>query len=194
MKSRLSIGFPIALLVALAALTYWLSHTVQAPLQKRDGSGRHDPDYIIEKFTATRLGPDGKPATLLTAEKMIHFPDDDSTQLVEPKFTRLSPHQKAALHISARQGLLSSDGKNIYFKDHVEATRDAYTDQGKSHSALSLSTDFLHIQPGADKVDTDRAVTIRDANSVVSAIGLQLDNKTRIIKLLSHVKGRYEKH
>lgn len=193
MKSRLSISFPVALLAALAALTYWLSHTIQAPLQKRDGSGRHDPDYIVEHFTATQLGPDGKPRTLLTAEKMTHFPDDDSTHLVEPKLTRLSPH-KAALHISAHQGLLSSDGKHVYFKDDVIVTRDAYIDQGKSHSTLSLSTDYLHIQPEEDKVDTDRAVTIRDANSVVSAIGLQLDNKTRIIKLLSHVKGRYEKH
>jgi lipopolysaccharide export system protein LptC len=187
-RDRFAIWFPLGLVLLLALLTFWLNRMVQEPPPKKDGSGRHDPDYWVENFTATRLGADGKPRHVLTARKMTHYPDDDSTHLEQPRFSGFEAG-KAPMHIQARRGLVSRDGEHVHFTGDVVAIREP---QGNK-SQLSLATSYLHIIPDQDRALTDRAVTIRDANITVTAVGMELNNRTRIIKLFSRVKARYEK-
>ena len=89
MKDRVALWFPLGIMALLAALSYWLDRSVQPTTPKRDGSTRHDPDYTVESFSATRLSPDGTPQYVLAAAKMAHYPDDDSTHLERPHFTQL---------------------------------------------------------------------------------------------------------
>ena len=63
MIDRLRPWFPLTLLIVLAALTFWLDALVQNGTAARDGSGRHDPDFILENFTATRMNEDGARVT-----------------------------------------------------------------------------------------------------------------------------------
>ena len=188
MKDRVAIWFPIGLMLLLAGLTYWLDQSVQPPPQKQDGSNRHDPDYIVERFSATRLGKDGNPAYTLKADKMTHYPDDDSTHLEKPYFSSFA-EGKPPLHITGDKSLLSKDGEHVYFTGHVQAIREA----SGTDSQLTLNTTYLHLIPDKGLMSTDKPVVIKDAHTNISAIGLELDNNTRIYKLLSRVKGRYDK-
>ena len=88
MYGRPTILFPIALLALLALLTFWIERTVQQPPPKVDGSNRHDPDYILNNFVTTKTDINGDLRYRLLAQEMRHFPDDDSTELKEPHFTR----------------------------------------------------------------------------------------------------------
>lgn len=187
MRDRLGLLFPAVLLVMLAMLSFWLDRTVQPPPPKNDGSSRHDPDYTVENFTATRMGKDGLPRHTLTATKMVHYPDDDSTHLDRPHFTRFNSGM-APIHIQSVKGLLSKDGEHAHFTGNVVVTRDAF--DGKS--AMILTTSYLHIIPDKDLAQTDKPVNIRDAHTNVDAIGLELNNNTHVMKLFSRVKGRYE--
>jgi lipopolysaccharide export system protein LptC len=187
-ERRIAIWYPLILMLLLAALTFWLDRIVQPEPVKRDGSTRHDPDYIVKGFVITREGADGNPRYTLSAASMIHYPDDDSTHLEKPLFSGFSKG-RAPLHIEADKGLISSNGEHAYFRGHVKVTREAYDGE----SELTIQTSYLHIIPDQDLAQTDKPVTIRDARTIVTAIGLELNNKTRVIKLLSRVKGRYEK-
>jgi lipopolysaccharide export system protein LptC len=185
---RLEIWFPVALMLSLAALTYWLDHSVQSAPPKRDGSMRHDPDYVVGNFKTTRMGTDGTPHFVLTATKMTHYPDDDSTYLEQPHFIRY--HIGGPLiHITGNHGMVSTDGEHVYFTGNVRVKREAFGKNGP----LTLDTEFLHIIPDQDIANSDKAVTLRDANTIVTAVGLELNNKTRVMKLLSRVKGHHEK-
>ena len=82
---RLTAAFPLLLVAALAALTFWLERLVQPTTAPRDGTTRHDPDYIVENFVAVRMGPDGLRMHQLEASRMVHYPDDDSTHLEAPR-------------------------------------------------------------------------------------------------------------
>ncbi|MEW5942875.1 MAG: LPS export ABC transporter periplasmic protein LptC [Pseudomonadota bacterium] len=188
MKDRFAAGFPLALLFLLAALTFWLDRAVQAPQAKRDGSGRHDMDYSVENFTMTRMGKDGAPQHTLAAAKMVHYPDDDSTHLTNPHYTRLDK-EKPPLHIRAQRGLVSSNGEHVYFTGGVQVVREA----GRGKDQVTAATEFLHVIPDKDLALTDKAVTIRTPTVVMTAVGLELNNKTHTMKLLSRVKGHYEK-
>ena len=63
---------------------------------------------------------------------------------------------------------------------------------GSVFVAVMLTT-WLHVIPDDGIAKTDRPVRIQDAATVVTADGLEFDNNTRILKLLSNVRGRYDK-
>lgn len=187
MNDRSAIWFPLGLMVLLATLSLWLDRAVQPAPAKRDGSTRHDPDYTVENFNATRMGLDGAPRYVLAAAKMVHYPDDDSTELERPHFTRVEK-QLAPLHILANTGLMSSDGKDVYFRGNVQVIREAFGDA----SRLTINTEYLHIIPDKDLAKTDKFVAIKDDNIDMTAVGLELDSKARIIRLFSRVNAHYE--
>ena len=183
---RLTAAFPLLLAAILAALSFWLERTVQGPTVPKDGSARHDPDYVVENFVAMRMGPDGRRLHQLEATRMLHYPDDDTTHLEQPRLYQYDGDQ-LALRITSNRALVSSEGKTVDFNDDVKAVRSA----SATRSELTLSTDHLHVVPDDDFAKTDRPVTIVDANTQVTAIGLELDNNAKTLKLLSNVRGSY---
>lgn len=186
MSERLTAWFPLLLLTALAALTFWLDRFVQPPPTAADAASRHDPDYIVDGLTAVRMAPDGSIKHTLTAQKMVHYPDDDTTHLDTPRFVSYASAQ-APVTIVSKRALVSSEGENIHFHDDVLATRAAYGDK----SELAMRTSYLHVIPDDNIAKTDRPVTITDAHTTVHAVGLELNSETRVLKLLSSVKGSY---
>jgi lipopolysaccharide export system protein LptC len=182
--NRLSQIFPLLLLAVLATLTFWLDQAVQQSAQSTENE-RDDPDYIVDNVVARRLDANGKVKHTLYASKMSHFPRDDSTHLVSPRF--VSNASTAPVTITSRTARVSSRGENVYFEDNVRAIRAAYDNR----SELMLETSFLHVLPDESIARTDRPVTITDAHTVATAIGLELNSEARTVKFLSHFRGTY---
>ena len=193
--NRLTAWSPALLLGALAALTFWLDAQVQAPLARRDGSTRHDPDLFLVNFRAVNFDENGKPRETLAAKRGDHFPDDDSAALIDPMF-KITQSGKPAFTVTADKGTISGDREHAYFMGHVLAQRDAETaapGPGRDPAgALTLSTDYLHVIPKAEKVETDRRVTIREPRGIIEGVGLEFDNKSKIVRLKSRITGTFE--
>jgi lipopolysaccharide export system protein LptC len=183
MIERLSAWFPLLLLAVLAAMTYWLDRVVQPPPPPRDGSARHDPDYIIENFRASRMGADGQPRDQLVALRMTHYPDDDTTHLERPVYRQLEA-RRAPLHVTSERATVSPKGEDVHFHDNVVVVRGAH---GRNKE-LTLRTSYLLVIPGDQLARTDRAVTITDLNTKITAHGLELDNNAKTLKLKANVR------
>ena len=188
MMHRITSWFPVVLLAVVAAMTIWLDQQVQPPERARDGKARHDPDYVVENLAATRFGPDGLPRYSLSARHMTHYPDDDTTHLLAPRLVNFSG-TSATVTVTSKTAMVSSNGENAYLTDDVRLVRAAYANQ----SELTMQTSYLHLIPDADIAKTDKPVRVSDARIVITAVGLEFNNQTRILKLLSNVRGRYEK-
>lgn len=184
---KLTLWLPLILLLIFAGVTFWLDHLVKNAPSKPNGGLRHDIDYSVENFAATRLSPDGKPLYQLSASRMVHYPDDETTHLSQPRFTQFEA-QQPPLHISAQRGLVSKDGGNVYLMDGVKVLREASATQ----SALTVTTPYLHIIPDAHVAKTNRSVVIKDSNTLITATGFEINNKTRIAKLHSRVRAQYD--
>lgn len=183
---RLTGWFPFLLLAAVAALTFWLDQVVRLPASLAGKAVRQDPDYIVDRLTAVKMNATGDVAYTLYADRLTHFPADDRTQLAQPKFVSLMDGG-APITVTAKQALLSANGENVYFQQDVRVVRDPTPTQ----SRMVVETEFLHVIPDAKLVKTDRAVRLTDAHTVVEAVGLELNSETRVLKLLSTVKGVY---
>jgi lipopolysaccharide export system protein LptC len=189
MKGLHSIWFALILLALLAALTLWIDRTVQPPAPKHDGSTRHDPDFIVSKFSAMRTDALGNPRHSLEGTELRHFPDDDSTDIDRPQFTQYSL-KKPALHAQGERGQVSSNGENVYFMDNVKIVREATRSKGE----LTVLTEYLHIVPDQDFIQTDRPVTILQApRTVIHANGMEFYKKQGILNLFNRIKVHYER-
>lgn len=59
MKHWPSALFPLALLLTLTGLTFWLRYITELPEARNDGRNRHDPDYIMHNATLRKIGRNG---------------------------------------------------------------------------------------------------------------------------------------
>ena len=102
----------------------WLNTLVQPAGARADGTLRHDPDLIVENFSARKLGEDGRVLYTLVARKMVHYPDDDSSLLETLKFDAYEP-QQPRVNITADRGRLEQGGDRVWVEGNVVVKRDA---------------------------------------------------------------------
>jgi lipopolysaccharide export system protein LptC len=177
---------PLTPLLLLLVATWWLNQQVQ-PLPQIQSQQRHDIDYYIDNFSAVTLNIQGQPRYTLTARKLWHYPDDDTTHLQMPQLTSLFADRPPTL-TSAQTGMISSKGDDVFLYDEVIVLRPA---SGIS-SEQRFATDYLHVVPDRDWAETDHSVVMTNQYNVIHAVGMELDNKARTAKLLSHVRASHE--
>jgi len=184
--TRVRQWLPVLSLLCLLGATYWLNQQAQPDPTLPDGNTRHDPDSIVENFSALKLNKQGMPYFIMSAAKMLHYPDDDSTTLETPSMTLLAEDSPSLL-ATATTGSISRKGDEMFLQKNVEVLLEAEN----QHDQLKMQTEYLHIIPDQDLVSSNRAVTLTDPHTTVKALGMEMNNKTRQIKLLSQVKGKY---
>jgi lipopolysaccharide export system protein LptC len=172
---------PLVLAALLAGLTYWLDHVVQAGDASQSARSRHDPDYFVDHFTVRRFGPDGTLQHTITADRMVHFPDNDTTEVTAPHLVYESPQTD----ITARTAWLDSKGKHVRLNDDVRIARTG--SPGLPETVITTSE--LFVTPDDETAHTEAPVIITQGKSVVTGVGLEANNKTEIAVLSGRVHG-----
>jgi lipopolysaccharide export system protein LptC len=178
--------FPLALMLSLALLTFYLERTVRDE-EAKPAARRHDPDYIVTRFTTTTYDREGQPLTVLSADRMVHYPDDDSTLLLAPRVEQTKPDEPR-ITVTADRGTLSADGEEIFLYDNVVLVREANALQPSAR----MTTSFLHVLRGRSLVRTDREVTMVEANRSLRGRGMEYNSDSRQLQLFADVVGRFE--
>ncbi len=179
--------FPLLLMLSLALLTFWLERTVRGVEEVHPSLRRHDPDYIVDKFRIVSHDSGGRPQTTLSAQKMTHFADDDSTELAAPRVLKTKAGE-APMELTADRGALSQDGEDTFLYDNVLLVRQATPLQPE----MRLTTSFLHLVQSRSLVLTDREVEIREPSRFLTGRGMEYDNRLGLLHLRARVHGRFE--
>ncbi|MGA8259799.1 MAG: LPS export ABC transporter periplasmic protein LptC [Arenicellales bacterium] len=110
----------ITVFACLGLLSVWLQFGfMEQPAKKVDASKRHDPDYYMENFTAIGMDKDGKRKYIIEAERMVHYPDDDTALLDKPHIIQFKPGV-APRHAYAESGWMASNGNEILLTGNVK--------------------------------------------------------------------------
>ncbi len=177
----------LVLLGILAMMTYYLAEFAgrdeNSPRQRKL---THEPDYYVEHFALTRLDAQGRPSFTLTAERLIHFPDDDTTEYSQPRLVSLDP-DKPKITLTADRGNSSSDGVETHLHDNVVLTRAAT----ESNDPLRITTEYILLLSEDDIARTDRFVRIVNGPSVLTGIGMEFNNASRHLELRNQVRGTW---
>ncbi|MCX8085260.1 MAG: LPS export ABC transporter periplasmic protein LptC [Rhodocyclaceae bacterium] len=180
-----SVLFPLLVAGVLAALSYWLEIASRQPLMP-EGRARHDPDYLIEDFELRRYSAEGLLQHTLRARQLLHFPDDDSTEVLSPLMIW---HRTPPTTVSAQKARMDGEGKHILLQEDVRVVRGAA--HGKEETVLLTSS--LDVYPDDEIVRTREAVTIRQGASVVTGVGLEANHQTGLAVLDGPVRGTFHR-
>jgi lipopolysaccharide export system protein LptC len=186
-RDRASSLFPLLLILAVAAASFWLERAVQAPERDNSGKTRHDPDFIAEDFGITKMDATGKPEYILSAERMQHYPDDETTSVVAPRLVQRHDNANPVV-IRADRGLIVKKGEEASFYGSVVVVREA----GRGQSELRVQTEYLQVVPDRDLARTDKPVIITEGRSRLSGVGMEFNNRTRQFALQSQVRGTFD--
>lgn len=177
---------PLAVLALLAALTFWLNQFVQVPDARADGSKRHDPDLVVENFTAQALGATGEVQYTVKAAKMSHFPDDDSSLLETVVFTALHPDLPPII-AQAPRGRLVAGADEVIMEGGVLVT----SEKTEKYEALKLTTPVLNVFPEKNLARSTVGVRLDSASGQLTASKMELNSLTRSYRL-ERVRATYQ--
>ncbi len=187
MRTSFARLFPLLLMLALALLTFWLERAARIE-QGHPSLRRHDADYIVHNFKIVSYGAAGTPESMLAARKMVHYPDDDSTELLAPRALQTKPGE-APMTLTADRGALSQDGEDTFLYGNVLLVRSAIPQLPE----MRMQTSFLHVVRARSLVRTDREISIREQGRYLTGRGMEYNNEARVLQLRSNVRGRFEK-
>ena len=177
--------FPLVLMASLAMLTFYLERTVRDE-DSHASLRRHDPDYLVANFTTTTYNKEGAAESVLSAARMIHYPDDDTTDLVAPRVVQSKPRE-ARMTVSAERGTLSRSGEEVFLYDNVQLVREATGGQPEAR----MTTSFLHVVRDRSLARTDRDVLIVEDQRSLEGRGMEYNYDSGQLFLHSNVRGRF---
>lgn len=171
-------------LLLLAGLSLWLFLHDSAEPPQQTTELRRTSDMAMTDFTMTIMDLNGEPERVIRGDEMAHYPDDDSTEIINPITAFLEPGQDN-WEITANHGYTEGEGDEILLTGNVIITN-------KNNPAFNMLTEKLTLHTGDNTAYTDAAVTIHSPQGVTDSVGLHavLDEET--INLHSRVKGQYD--
>ncbi|MFP5505716.1 MAG: LPS export ABC transporter periplasmic protein LptC [Gammaproteobacteria bacterium] len=185
MITRGSLWLPLAILLGLALLSFWIEQSVRvAPATS--GAARAEPEGIMENFDALRTDPEGNPHYRLTAQRLKHYTGSRLTELEAPRFAQFDA-EAGEVRARAREATVSADGSEVDLRGEVVVERAARAGQ----SPMTLRTAQLLVYPDRDLLRAPGAVDLSDAALNVRAGAMEYDAKRRVIKLTGRVQARY---
>jgi lipopolysaccharide export system protein LptC len=115
---------------------------------------------------------------------MLHYVDNDTTYLEQPRLIN-SKIGTPKMRVRADRANMSGN-EDIYLSGNVRVVR-------YGEDETTMITSFLHVIPDNDIAKTNKPVTITQDNTIISAVGMEIDNNAQIIYLLSEVKFVHDK-
>lgn len=182
MNSHLPFSFSYIFIAVLALLMFWMNYVVVSPMTTQNDGLFNHPDYIVENLSGIQMDHESTIQYVFSAEKMLHYLDEEITYLEQPYFISNEP-DKPVVRVTAEKAELN--GENIYLTDSVTVLRGADEDEDK----ITMVTSYLHLMPDDNIAKTNKAVSIVMKNSTMNAVGLELNNHTGVLQLLSEVRA-----
>lgn len=180
--------FWMFLALTVFVLLSWLLADRMSPQPKKvESSAGHRPDSFSRRFSKISMTEEGKPKNELIAESMVHYKDDDTTELEKPVFTHFSAEVPPWV-VRSETGLISSKGETILLAGKVLITRDP----APGVEPVVINTENLTIKPKTDYAETDRFAELISNQNRISGSGLSLYfGEHKQITLHSNVRGKY---
>lgn len=174
------------LLIVAASLSCWSIFLSIHSEKKVTQNFSNQPDAIMEGIIATVMNKDGKPTLKVETPKMVHYVENDRTELTKPHLTifRNSPEPwyVEALHGKTVQGI-----NEITFWDNVVIHHLADHD----NPITTMKTQALTIFPNQQLAETKEAISVIQPDTRIDAIGMLANWNEGTVKLLSQAREEY---
>ena len=141
----------------------------------------NEPDYIIDRFSLVRMTKDGKPAYIISGDKLTHHPAEDASDIDKPFINTLNG-QHPPMTVRADTARVDQDNSRIKLNGNVDVVRPA----GPTSQSMNLMAPTLTVFPDEERMETAAPVELHLGKTVATGTGMTANNAT----LQTHLGGR----
>lgn len=176
---RWRLGAVFGACLALALGSFYIVQLMNvADMEALSDAQRGEPDYIVEKFSAVRMNPDGKPRYIVAGDKLSHLPLTDSSTVEKPLVQSFAA-EKPPMFITANTAKLDHVNNTVELLGNVDIRRAA----SETAKPMTMDTEALTIFADTDQMETTQPVEMTSGGAVFRGTGMTANNATRQIKL-----------
>lgn len=176
----------LALVAAIALLSWWMQGRVKTPQGLLGGAQPAGPDYYMDDYRILVTDQDGRPQYRLHGERLAHLPTDDTGELLAPRLVLYSP-DAPPWTVSAPSGWVSPGAEEVELRGGVEIVREP----APGESPVRIETETLAVRPKDRTARTPDEVVAIAPEGQLTAVGMHADLDTRRIEFLSQARGVY---
>lgn len=180
---------PTVLLLLVAAMTSIIVRQLEESDPQTVTARTDTPDFFMENFVTTFMGPDGLPTRTLKARELVHFPSTNTKELEEPYLVMFQTGAPA-WHVRSERGWISATGDVVILLGAVHAWRVSETGE----RIIDIHTRDLRILPGTDYGETDKPVTIATVDQRTVGMGMRAYLSEDRLELMAQVKTDFVGH
>ena len=178
-----SLRWKIVIVLSLLAIgSTWLLNRLSETESTEISVLRHDPDNYMYELTTLTMNQDGSPKNKLYADYMAHYPDDNTTELINPRLEifRLG---KPPTTITAEKGWVTEDNEVILLSGETRLIQlDA-----EGIRELEIITSDVRVLMDQEYAETDKAATNFRKKTTIKSIGMKAYLGENRLELLNNV-------
>lgn len=183
--SRFTSLLSLVAMAALAGGTYWLLQATRPPASNgAETIKTHTPDYFADNFSVSELDQSGTTQYRLTAVKMVHYEDDEQSDLTRPAIRAFQPG-KPVVTATGDRGKVNADASIVDLYDNARILRAA----GAGDPEMQADSSHFRVLVNDDVIETEKPVKLRRGQSVMTASAMKYNNVTRVMQLFGNVRG-----
>lgn len=168
----------------VAAIGWWLKEQLIPDITPQSSIKQQSQDYSMKSFTLTGMNQQGKPYYQLTADSLIHYPEDDHSDLEKP-YIIFFRENEPPWHIDSEKGKVYEQGDLVELLGKVIIKRASSPTTGP----ITITTYNLTVRPNDEYAETDESVHMFGNATDLKSIGMRAFLKEGRILLLNEVKG-----
>jgi lipopolysaccharide export system protein LptC len=180
----------IGLLATLGIVTFYLAEIARREPPKLAKAAPTEPDYFLTGFSILKLDQSGQPVLRLTAKRLTHYPDRDTSEFDQPKAITLRTDRPPVL-MSADKGVGKESG--VAGADQLVLTGNASIERsaGAGRPKMTLETQSLTINVELETANGSEPVKITHGETVTLAVGFEYDHQKQLMSLSNNVKSTW---
>jgi lipopolysaccharide export system protein LptC len=184
----LSAYLPLLLMGLLALATWWLvQNTPRLSDPGEPVPPRHEPDYLMERFSLQRYAADGTLRVRVQGVQMRHYPDTDTIEVDGVTIDAYGPDGRVTT-ATARRALANGDATELQLVGRAQVVYDA----GNPGREIEFESEFLHLFTRTEQLRSDRPVRMTQGASVLTVGSLEYDHLARNAKLGAPVRASFQ--
>ncbi len=188
---QLSLYLPVVLMGLLALGTWWLVRNAPMPLlPATERPPLHQPDYFMKSFSVKSFDAAGRLQSEVQGDEARHYPDTDTLEIDKARMRSVAPTGRLTV-ATADRALTNADGSEVQLFGNAIVTREPLPAKPgqPAQPRLEFRSEFLHAYTTAERVRSDKPVTLTRGNDRFTADSMDYDNLDQVVQLRGRVRG-----